>query len=432
MSQHVDHALDQVRRLGHPQRAAIRDAARRLVGVNAIDRDVSGRDVVGAGDHGEEARGIFGRIGAGIERAVVGEHVHPKARDPAVPPRRELAGHVVVARESRRRQVLDPVLDPLHRHAEHDRGDDRADVARIDADLVAEAAADVGGDDVDLGLGNARQQRGHGAHDVRRLEGAPDGQLAVDLVHRGDAGAGLERAGVHPLIDDFFLHVDLGLGERPLGRLLVADLPGEDVVVMPARTVRARGLARKVVAQDRRAIGERGRGIVERRQLLVLDLDQLDRIGRDVAVVGDHEGDLLVLEQHLAVGQHHLHVAGERRHVVQVQGLQVLGGQHRMHAGQRLGLRDVDRLDPCMAVLAAGEVAEQHARQLQVVDVVALALDEADVLLALARAADAAQRRLALFLGHGGGLGHHSAASGAWLEVDFRWSAAWRTALTMF
>ena len=342
---------------------------------------------------------------------MVGQHVHSEAGDPAVPGRRELAGHVVVAGERRRRKVLDPVLDPFDRDAEHDRGDDRADVARIDADLVAEAAADVGRDDVDLGLGNAGQQRGHGAHDVRRLERAPDRELALHLVHRGDAGAGLERAGVHPLIDDLLLDADLGLGERPLGRLLVADLPGEDVVVMPARPVRARGLAREVLAQHRRAVGQRGLGIVQRRQLLVLDLDQLDRIGRDVAVVGDHEHDLLVLEQHLAVGEHRLHVARERRHVVQVQGLQVLGREHRAHARQRLGLRGVDRLDARVAVLAAHEVAEQHARQLQVVDVVAFALDEADVLLALAGAADAAQRRLALFLGHGGDLGHHSAAS---------------------
>ena len=52
----------------------------------------------------------------------------------------------------------------------HDRGDDRADIARIDADLVAEAAADVGRDHVDLVLRNAGEQRGHGADDVRRLE----------------------------------------------------------------------------------------------------------------------------------------------------------------------------------------------------------------------------------------------------------------------
>ena len=237
---------------------------------------------------------------------------------------------------------------------------------------------------------------------------------------------------MHPLIDDFLLDADLGLGERPLGRVLIPDLPGEDVVVMPARPVHARGLAFEILAQHRRAVGQRGFGIVQRRQLLVVDLDQLDRVGRDVAVVGDHEHDLLVLEQHLAVGEHCLDVARERRHVVQVQRLQVLGREHRPHARQRLGLRGVDRLDARVAVLAAHEVAEQHARQPQVVDVVAFALDEADVLLALAGAADTAQRRLALFLGHGGDLSHHSAASVASPDVDLSLSAAWRTALTMF
>ena len=169
--------------------------------------------------------GILGRIGAGVERAVVGQHVAPEAGDPAVPGRRELAGHVVVAGEGGGGEVLHPVLDPLHRPAEHDRGDDRADIARIDADLVAEAAADVGRDDADLVLGDAGEQRGHGAHHVRRLEGAPDRELAVDLVHRGDAGAGLERAGVDPLVGDQLLGRDLGRGERLLGRRLVARPP---------------------------------------------------------------------------------------------------------------------------------------------------------------------------------------------------------------
>jgi hypothetical protein len=235
---------------------------------------------------------------------------------------------------------------------------------------------------------------------------------------------------VDALIENLLLDRDLGAGERLLGRGLIADLPGEDVVVVPARAVRARGLAGKVLAQHRGTLRERRLRVVDRRQLLVVDFDQLDRIGRDVAVLRDHEGDLLVLEQHLAVGQHHLHIARERRHPVQVQGLQVLRREHRMHAGQRLRLRDIDRPDPRVAILAAHEVAEQHARQLEVVDIAALALDEADVLLALARAADAAEGRFALFLGHGGR--HHSAASDAVPEVARKAPAAWRTALTMF
>ena len=52
--------------------------------------------------------------------------------------------------------VVLAVLDPFHRPPGHDRRDDRADVARIGADLVAEATADVRRDDVDLVLWDLR------------------------------------------------------------------------------------------------------------------------------------------------------------------------------------------------------------------------------------------------------------------------------------
>ncbi len=48
----------------------------------------------------------------------------------------------------------------------------------------------------------------------------------------------------------------------------------------------------------------------------------------------------------------------------------------------RLGRCGVDRDQPCMRVRAAQHRAVQHARQHEVVDVVALAAEEASVLLA--------------------------------------------------
>ncbi len=79
-----------------------------------------------------------------------------------------------------------------------------------------------------------------------------------------------------------------------------------------------------------------------------------------------------------------------------------------------------------MAVLRAHEIAEQHARQLDVVDVIALALGEADVLDALPLGAETFELLGACFGGFDGGA--HSAASLAVLS----WSAAARIALTMF
>ena len=168
-------------------------------------------------------------------------------------------------------------------------------------------------------------------------------------------------------------------------------------------------------------------GIDERRQLLVVDLDQLDGVGRRIAVLGDDEGDLLALEQHLLVGQHRLHVAGERRHVVEIERLQVVGGEDRLDARHLERGRRVDRLDARVAVGRADEIAEQHARHLDVVDIVALALDEAGVLDAPAGAAEAlaACRRVPCDAGL---RDVHSAASFFGAHVDGGGSIA----LTMF
>jgi hypothetical protein len=99
-----------------------------------------------------------------------------------------------------------------------------------------------------------------------------------------------------------------------------------------------------------------------------------------------------------------------------------------LHAGQRRGLADVDLLDPGMAVRRAHEIAVQHAGQLDVVDIVALALDEASVFGAAAGKAHAFEGGFALGAGRSGGV--HSAAS---FFLRFAMvSAAARIALTMF
>ena len=65
-------------------------------------------------------------------------------------------------------------------------------------------------------------------------------------------------------------------------------------------------------------------GVDDRGQQLVLDVDQLERVAGRVAVVGDHERDLLALEAHLVGGQHGLRVVRERRHPGQPLRLEVL------------------------------------------------------------------------------------------------------------
>ena len=97
-----------------------------------------------------------------------------------------------------------------------------------------------------------------------------------------------------------------------------------------------------------------------------------------------------------------------------------------MHAGDGQRRLLVDPLDARVAVRRAHEVTEHHARELDVVDVVALALGEPCVLDALARAAEALEL-LDTLLGGRNLLAHSAASLAAFICV-----AAARIALTMF
>ena len=214
---------------------------------------------------------------------------------------------------------------------------------------------------------------------------------------------------MHARINDHLLDRNVRLGKRIVCLGLVSGLPIEDVIGVLARTVRALLLVLDVFT-DHRSIGGHGLERIDvTRQPLVLDFDQFGSIRRGVAVLGDDEGNFLVLEQNLAVGEHHLHIAGKRGHPGEIDGLKRFRRDHRHNARYCGGLGRVDFLDAGVRMRRTRKVAVQHAGQLDVVDVVALALNKADVLDALPLAAHA----LKLFGAFGGGGGHvvHSAAS---------------------
>ena len=158
----------------------------------------------------------------------------------------DLGVHDVVAGEARRGEVLGAVLDPLDRHAGDDRAGDRAHVAGIDGHLVAEPAADVVAHDPDHVLGEARDVRVDRAVRVRRLVAVVDVELPGLRVEVGDHPAGLERRRVAARVDDVPGDDGVGLGEGPVGRLLVAGFPERRREVVDAgRTCRRGSAARR-------------------------------------------------------------------------------------------------------------------------------------------------------------------------------------------
>ncbi len=138
--------------------------------------------------------------------------------------------------------------------------------------------------------------------------------------------------------------------------------------------------------QDRRARVRRGAGVHDCAELLVLDLDELRRVARELARRRDDRGDRIADEPRLAHGEGVvLEVAAGRRCDLEER----LGQDRDLVAGQRaddpwrLERRGhVDRDDLGVRVGRAHEVHEAHVVALHVVDEDALALDEPAVLLA--------------------------------------------------
>ncbi len=182
----------------------------------------------------------------------------------------------------------------------------------------------------------------------------------------------------------------------PVRPRLVADLPAIAHVVREPLPGEGAPQVRLVVPDDG---GPRGDGLLRvhnRRQNLVVDLDGLAGILGDIGVVGDDAGDLLALEAHLVGRQHRLGVVGKGRHPREVVLGGHLPGDHEVHPRGHPCPGGVDGPDSGVGNRAAQYLHVQHPRQLEVVEIVALAPDEPGVLHPLAPGAEAPDRDLVI------------------------------------
>ena len=161
VGRHVEHALDELRRLRAP-RAPI-GADRGVVGQQGGGLEPHGRDVVHAhrhhlGEHGQDRPDP--RVGPGRrhDRAV-------EADDLAGGRQPELGRHHVVAAVHERDHVLRPTLRPLHRTAQRQRRGRRDEVLDVGRRLRTEAAPDPGAHDTELVRFETqqRERRHHGS-----------------------------------------------------------------------------------------------------------------------------------------------------------------------------------------------------------------------------------------------------------------------------
>ncbi len=286
-------------------------------------------------------------------------------------------------------EALGAVGDPFHRHAGLLGGPQADDLFRVDVDLRAEAAADIRRDDAQLVF---RRDIVEGAHhqprDMRVLRRRPAGVVVLGLVVVAERCARLHGVRHQPVVQDVELDDMRRLLERR-GRLVgIAEIPVEDQVVLGFRV------------DLRRALVHRLRGIGDRLQFLVGDLDRLGGVARLALGVGHHDHHRVADIADLVEGQRrpcaHLHrraVLGMDHpaadQIADAVGLQFLAGQHAVDAGHGLRLLDVDLLDLGMRVGAAHECRVFHSRHNHVVDIASGAGDEPFVFLARNACADA-------------------------------------------
>ena len=107
-----------------------------------------------------------------------------------------------------------------------------------------------------------------------------------------------------------------------------------------------------------------------RRQRLVLDLDQLQRLLRDFFGHGSHAGDVVADVTHLADRQRSL-VVTDRKNSILIRS--IFARNDRNHAIQGSRATGVDALDQRMWIRRMQNLANQHSGQAEVVGVLAAA-----------------------------------------------------------
>ena len=138
-------------------------------------------------------------------------------------------------------------------------------------------------------------------------------------------------------------------------------------------------------AEDEFLVRLRRRVVDDRGERVVLDVDEIDGVLGDVAIVRDDERDEVADEADLVLGERRAravgHVlAGEREPRLVDTGIQISRGEDRMHAVEFERRGGVDAHDPCSGERAAHETGVEHAGPHDVVDIGAVAGEQPRIL----------------------------------------------------
>ena len=203
---------------------------------------------------------------------------------------------------------------------------------------------------------------------------APVGGMIV-----ADRAARLHGDGGDPVDHKAMLDAVRRARKGGIGRRLIADQLDETDIVGA------------IVPHARRVCARRRGGGGDRRQRLVVHLDQLSGIKRLRHGLGHHEGHTVAEPAHAILRQDRIARLVLRRAVAPLEAtwngqiavagrLHVGASEYGQDAGRGFGRRNVERLDPGVRVRRAQHHAMHQAGQLDVVGIAAAALDQPRIL----------------------------------------------------
>ena len=315
-----------------------------------------------------QAQSIHHSAGEHHVGAHVGEVVEAHAEDARVRVERHLRGMHDVARLLVAEEHFRARAAPLHRPAQGLRGVEQRAVFRVGVETHAEAPADLLGHHPHLLRRHAEHRRELPAHRPDALRGAVDEVQVLRRIVAAHRRARLHRVADHARVVGPDLHYLRSLGERGVGRALVAADEIEHQV------------ARRARMELRRARRQRLLGAHHGRQVLVVHHQRLGRVLRLRGGLGHHQGHRLADVAHDFVRERQpLRLAllravlplewrgrGDR---LQSRPDEVLAREHRdrPRALQRLFLPD--RSDPGVRPVRAHEIGMDLAGQGPVGDI---------------------------------------------------------------
>ena len=287
-------------------------------------------------------------------RADIGQAVDPQAGDAVVGVERHSHLVDVVAAMRVGKEGLAAVGRPFDRTLQLLRYPGADCFFRIDINLRSEAAADIGGDNAELGFRNAQHEgTNHKPCQMRVLRGGEQRVGLVDGVIFRYCGTGLHRVWNKTVVPHFQLDHGGGVCQRGLGGGFVAKLEIEIHVV-------------RHILVDLHALGG-GSQINNRCQDLVINLDKLGRVTRLLQRFRNHGDNMVTHIADRAIRENRVRWLVGRRSVtvgddpaadrpadaISSDILARVDGDHTVCLGGGVGL---DRLDVCMRMVRADEM----------------------------------------------------------------------------